>query len=87
MTLLADRPQVSRVLQLLLAGALAAAGGAMAADEAPDPEFLEYLGLWEEADDEWLLVREEAASPSRTTDQADADPAHESEDPAEKVDE
>ncbi|MEO0996316.1 MAG: hypothetical protein AAFX58_02250 [Pseudomonadota bacterium] len=26
------------------------------AAEAPDAEFLEYLGTWDEADDEWLLV-------------------------------
>ena len=25
------------------------------ADEAPDMEFLEYLGSWETSDDEWIL--------------------------------
>jgi len=28
-------------------------------DEVPDPEFLEYLGLWERTGDEWLLLDEE----------------------------
>lgn len=28
-------------------------------EELPDLEFLEYLGLWEETDDEWLLLDEE----------------------------
>jgi hypothetical protein len=28
-------------------------------EELPDLEFLEYLGLWEETDDEWLPLDEE----------------------------
>ncbi len=28
-------------------------------EELPDIEFLEYLGIWEESDDEWLLLDEE----------------------------
>ena len=27
-------------------------------DEIPDAEFLEYLGLWEESDEDWLLFDE-----------------------------
>ncbi len=26
--------------------------------EAPDTEFLEYLGMWEESDEDWLLLDE-----------------------------
>lgn len=34
-------------------------GLALAADaEAPEIEFLEYLGMWEESDDEWLVFAE-----------------------------
>jgi hypothetical protein len=41
----------------LLVLALGAAGAALAADtEEPDMEFVEYLGLWEESDEEWLMV-------------------------------
>ena len=30
--------------------------GALAADEPPpDAEFLEYLGMWEQSDEEWVL--------------------------------
>ena len=29
-----------------------------AGDEIPDAEFLEYLGLWEESDEDWLLFDE-----------------------------
>ena len=28
-------------------------------DEVPDMEFLEYLGLWEETDEDWLLLEDE----------------------------
>ncbi len=54
--------------QLLLLCASIACGGMAAAadDELPDPEFLEYLGSWEESDEDWLLfdelTREPAAS-------------------------
>lgn len=35
---------------------LAVCGMAVATDaEAPEMEFLEYLGMWEESDDEWLV--------------------------------
>ena len=27
-------------------------------DEVPDAEFLEYLGLWEESDEDWLIFDE-----------------------------
>ena len=43
-------------------------GTAAAADEAPeaeamgDIEFIEYLGLWEESDDEWLMLDDEQDS-------------------------
>ncbi len=31
----------------------------LAADaEIPEPEFLEYLGLWEESDEDWLIFDE-----------------------------
>jgi hypothetical protein len=34
-----------------------ATGVALAADaEEPEMEFLEYLGLWEETDEEWLVM-------------------------------
>ena len=31
-------------------------------EEMPDMEFLEYLGMWEESDDEWLLLDEDAVA-------------------------
>jgi len=55
----------SRGLRALLVGALLCASTSPLAEteaeneELPDLEFLEYLGLWEEADVEWLLLDEE----------------------------
>ena len=71
-----------RVLMLacgLCLGAAAFAGD----DEVPDSEFLEYLGMWEESDEEWLLHEEmaEAAAEQRT------DPAPEGEESTETEDE
>jgi hypothetical protein len=41
----------------LLCIVFGATGAALAADaEEPEMEFLEYLGLWEETDEEWLMM-------------------------------
>jgi hypothetical protein len=52
-------------------------------EELPDIEFLEYLGLWEESDDEWLLLDEEEVA---DTDER-SDPVPEGEESAETEDE
>ena len=44
---------------VLLACGLCLGAAAMAEDEPlPDAEFLEYLGMWEETDEDWLLLDE-----------------------------
>ena len=49
---------VCRSALLLLA--FGAAGMASAAeDEEPEMELLEYLGLWEETDEEWLMMEQQ----------------------------
>jgi hypothetical protein len=52
-------------------------------EEAPDIEFLEYLGLWEESDDEWLLLNEEEVADIDER----SDPVPEGEESAETEDE
>ena len=43
----------------LLACGLCLAAAAMAEEEPPpDAEFLEYLGMWEETDEDWLLLND-----------------------------
>ena len=49
----------SAVRTALLWTVLGGCGSVIAADtEEPDMEFLEYLGLWEKSDDEWLMFDE-----------------------------
>ena len=53
--MLADRALCMMACGLLVCGS----GTVFAAEEdAPDAELLEYLGLWEESDEEWLLLDE-----------------------------
>lgn len=42
----------------LLAAVAGLAGVAQAQDEEPDLSFLEYLGSWQEGDEDWLVVAE-----------------------------
>lgn len=46
----------SRLVVLLTMTGLAA--GAEAQEDEPDLGFLEYLGSWQESDEEWLIVAE-----------------------------
>jgi len=52
-------------------------------DEVPDAEFLEYLGLWELSDEEWLIFEEVVTADAEERN----DPAPEGEESTEKTDE
>lgn len=71
----------------LLSGVLLlGAGLAIAGEEdegSPDMEFLEYLGSWEESDDEWLMFE----GPVTAELEERSDPAPEGEEPTETEDE
>ena len=55
----------SRHRHALLVLALGAAGAALSAEtEEPEMEFVEYLGLWEESDEEWLMVEQQMVAES-----------------------
>ena len=68
-----------------LASALVLSCGLLLAEELeqPDAEFLEYLGLWEESDEEWLIFEETVVA---DTDER-SDPAPEGEESTETEDE
>lgn len=69
---------------LLASSLLLLCGLALAAeDEVPDAEFLEYLGLWEESDEEWLIF---ADSPKAERDER-SDPVPQGEESPETDDE
>ncbi len=55
----ANRKQPEYVLSVALFWALIGCTGVVVAeDEQPDLEFLEYLGSWQESDEDWLLFDE-----------------------------
>jgi hypothetical protein len=75
---------VSRALlpgMLLLGFGLAIAGEEE--DDTPDMEFLEYLGSWEESDEEWLMFE----GPVTAELDERSDPAPEGEESTETEDE
>ena len=69
----------------LLVGALCLGTAALAEEDEPSPdaEFLEYLGMWEETDEDWLILDQARAA---ETDKR-SDPAPEGEESPEKTDE
>ncbi|MCH8865221.1 MAG: hypothetical protein IID58_00075 [Proteobacteria bacterium] len=65
----------------LIGSMLMVCGLVLAADEdIPDMEFLEYLGLWEESDEDWLIFN---VPMSAETDER-SDPVPEGEESTEK---
>lgn len=75
----ASRALLSGVL--LLGAGLAIAGEED--EDSPDMEFLEYLGSWEELDEEWLMFE----GPVTAELDERSDPAPEGEEPTETEDE
>lgn len=75
---MSDRGLVLIGVALLGANALAAPE----AEEAPDAEFLEYLGFWDGTDEEWLLLSDAAEKDADTRN----DPAPEGEESMETED-
>ena len=77
----------SNGLRTLLCGiALCVSATAVVAtedDETADMEFLEYLGMWEESDEEWLLLDEEEV----TDNEQRSDPVPQGEESTETKDE
>lgn len=59
----------------LLLGLVGCCGTAAAADdEPPDLEFLEYLGSWDESDEEWLLFNDQTQEAAAREEQSDPEP-------------
>jgi hypothetical protein len=73
---MATETLVNGALQALLCGiALSTSTSAVAAtehdDTVPDAEFLEYLGMWETSDEDWLLLEgQDVAEPDPRSDPA-----------------
>lgn len=74
-----ERTLATLVVGLALGGATAVCA---AEDDTPDLEFLEYLGMWEESDEDWLILDETMAADSEER----SDPAPQGEESMEKDD-
>ena len=57
-----------------------------AEDKMPEMDFIEYLGMWEESDEEWLAFEEENAE-LRAESEKRTDPVPKREESAERDDE
>ena len=77
-----EKRQPEAAFKVALLWGLFACSGIVAADDdvMPDMEFLEYLGLWEESDEDWLIFN---VPMSAETDER-SDPVPEGEEPTEK---
>ena len=72
------------VNRVLIIGSLLFCTVVLAADdEIPDMEFLEYLGSWEESDEEWLIFADANEEPEDKR----SDPVPQGEESTEKDDE
>ncbi len=74
---------VERTIALVACG-LCLGSAALAEEQAaPDAEFLEYLGMWEESDEDWLVLDDLQAMEVEER----SEPAPEGEESTEKKDE
>ncbi len=87
-TLSAEKRQAEAVFKVAVLWGLFACSGTVAADDdvMPDMEFLEYLGSWEESDEDWVLLAAEAVEQVATEDKR-TDPASKEEESVENDDE
>ena len=56
-------------------------------EELPEIEFIEYLGLWEDSDEDWVLFSDSFNADKRAKNEERSDPAPEGEESTEKDDE
>ena len=75
----AERALLTGVLLICWAGAVA--------DDLPDEAFLDYLGSWEESDDEWVMFDEMDTEQADEQADSQSDPAPQGEESTETEDE
>lgn len=79
----------SQALRVVLACCLFGLGSSASAsdDELPEVEFLEYLGSWDESDEDWLLVSDVKRVREEIMKDEGSDPAPKGEESMENEDE
>ena len=75
----AEARHVAKLARVVVLWSLFGIGGIVSADdaEAPDLEFLEYLGSWESSDEDWVIFAAEAEpekEPENTDNENDTAP-------------
>jgi hypothetical protein len=87
-TLSAENSQPEVAFKVAILWGLFACSGTVTADDdvMPDMEFLEYLGSWEESDEDWVVLAAEAVEQVASQDKR-TDPAAEEEESVENDDE
>ena len=86
----ADSLNADKLMRVAVLWGLIGVTGIVVADEAeaPELEFLEYLGSWEESDEDWLLLAAEAVDKKESEETIDeSEPAPNGEKLAELDDE
>ncbi len=86
MATLADKPD-NVFGAAVLWGLLGCSGVVAADDEQPDMEFLEYLGSWEESDEDWLLFHRPEGEAVVADEKKRSDPVPDGEESTESDDE
>jgi hypothetical protein len=86
MAMLADKPDCMLIVAVLW-GLFGCSSLAVADNEQPDMEFLEYLGSWEETDEDWLLFAGPDSEAVAADEKKRSDPAPDSEESTESDDE
>ena len=84
----ADKGQPEAAFKVAILWGLLGCSGVVAADDdvVPEMDFLEYLGSWEESDEDWVLFTE-AAAEQVASDEKRTDPARKEEESVETDDE
>ncbi len=87
-TLSVEKRQPEVAFKVAVLWGLFGCSGIVAADDdvMPDMEFLEYLGSWEESDEDWVILAAEAAEQVASEDKR-TDPASKEKEPVETGDE
>ena len=74
---------VDRQLGVVICSLLLCSATAATEDDVPEVELLEYLGMWEESDEDWLLFEDAVAAETEER----SDPAPQGEESMENDDE
>ena len=77
----------NRAIALVACGMCLGTAALATEESAPDADFLEYLGMWQESDEEWLLHDDLQATDNTTDKDERSDPAPEGEASTEMKDE